>query len=75
MLKIIAACKPQILFFIIILLLYFVYVSLLLTCKSGHHMCTCGGQKREGTMLQMALNCHVGAGTQTWLLWKSGQCS
>lgn len=36
-----------------------------------------GGQKRNHTLeleLQTAVNCHVNAGNETWVLWKSTQC-
>lgn len=42
------------------------------------HVCsTCGGQKVavDQLGLEMVVSCHVGAETQTWVLWKSFQCS
>ena len=54
--------------------------SVLCACMSVYHMHACPGRPEEGIEhleleSYLAVSCHVGAGTQTLVLWKSNQCS
>ena len=55
-------------------------IGVLLACMSVYYVSGAhGGQKRVlnplGLESQIVVNCHVGVGAHTKVLWKSSQCS
>lgn len=55
------------------------YMGILPVCYVSTHACLVQGKKRVLASLELELKtivgCHVGAGGQTQVLWKSSQCS
>lgn len=56
------------------------YMGILATCLSLHHVCLMPLESKEGTGymeldLQIVVSLHMGAGNQCYVLWKSSQSS